>query len=372
MSSCLVLSDRNVHEILINLSRDEIYTFLNHVGDSLKAFSTAGERSHQPGPAVIQRDGRKNLFRLFTSPSGVGVKIIVDTWQDTASEQDSSKDEKEVKEKPPMGLHGVLTLCNQYGLPIGFMNAEEVTGYRTSLSAMLLYAKRKVTTNIVVFGAGTQALWHIRLALALKGDFIQQITVVNRSAERTTTLFEQIKKENEERWKAEVDLTSILTGDEEKLKAALGAADAVFCTTPSKKILFPANYLIGKKSGCYVSAIGSWTRGMIELDPEILKVAGQGDGEGSIVVVDDREECVTSVEEVIQSGLEEDRITEVGEVLDLLSGAASQSQEKTRNCLETGFVVYKSVGVSLTDLSAGQALLDLAKKQNRGLSLSEF
>lgn len=372
MSSCLVLSDRQVHEILINLSRDEIFTFLNHVGDSLKAFSAAGERLHQPEPAVIERDGRKNLFRLFTSPSGVGVKIIVDTWQDATPKQESSKGGEGDKEKPPMGLHGVLTLCDQYGLPTGFMNAEEVTGYRTSLSAMLLYAKRRITANIVVFGAGTQALWHIRLALALKGDNIKRIIVVNRSAERTATLFDQIKKENEERWKVPVNFESVLAGDEEKLKAVLGDVDAVFCTTPSKKILFPASYLIGKKSGCYVSAIGSWTRGMIELDPEVLKFAAQGDGEKSAVVVDDRDECTKSVEEVIQSGLGEGKIAEVGELLDLLSGPASQSREKAQRCLETGFVVYKSVGVSLTDLSAGQALLDLAKKQNRGLSLSEF
>ena len=34
--------------------------------------------------------------------------------------------------------------------------------------------------RIVVFGAGKQALWHVRLALALRGDEIKHSAIVNQ------------------------------------------------------------------------------------------------------------------------------------------------------------------------------------------------
>ncbi|KAJ9657795.1 hypothetical protein H2198_004102 [Neophaeococcomyces mojaviensis] len=373
MSSCVVLSDATVHDILIKLSRSEILEFLNKVADSLRDYSLAEERSYQPEPAVVKRDGRKNLFRLFTSQTGVGVKIIVDPSQALLTSQNEPTNEAERAERNRLtGLHGILALCDQNGFPIGFLNAEEITGYRTSLSAMILYMRRSRTANIVVFGAGKQALWHVRLALALRGEDIKRITVVNRSAERTASLIAQIERENEERWKAKVEFESVLAEDSKKLKIVLGEADVVFCTTPSKAQLFPADYLTGQKEGCYVSAIGSWSADMLELDPEMLRIAAQRNGDSGIVVVDDREECMKSAGEVVQSKLGEHQIAELGEILDLVTKPTTELQAKTVRCLESGFVVYKSVGVSLTDLSAGQALLALAKKSGQGLNVPDF
>jgi len=366
MSNFLVLTDKTVHKILMALTKPEIMTFLTKIGTSLQNFSVGDERSHQPEPAVIQRaDGRKSLFRSFTSDTGVGVKIIVDPAAALGRES-------EAEQKRLRGLHGVLALCDQNGFPDGFVNAEEVTGYRTSMSAMLLYVRRARTRNVVVFGAGKQALWHLRLALALRGGEIGQVTVVNRSEERTKELLEVIERENREGWKAEVRFEGLKAADEEAVGRALGEADVVFCTTPSKQVLFPARYLTGKKEGCYVSAIGSWTKDMIELDGELLsEVAGRGASKG-LVVADNREDCMVSAGEVIQSGLGVDKIAEVGEILHLLEGESSERQDKTKECLETGFVVYKSIGVSMTDLAAGQAVLEMARKQGEGVSIPDF
>jgi len=369
MSTCVVLSDAVVHDILMSLSKDETKTFLDRVATSLKDFSVGDERSYQPEPAVVRRaDGRKNLFRSFTSSTGVGVKIIVDPSAALTADQTTSEAER----NKLMGLHGVLALCDQNGFPVGFVNAEELTGYRTSLSAMILFAWRRNTANIVVFGAGKQALWHMRLALTLRGDDIKKITVVNRSAGRTQSLLDQISEENKSRWKSNVEFDSVPSDDEERLEQVLGQADVVFCTTPSKQVLFPARYLTSQEKGCYVSAIGSWQTDMIELDPELLRNAAQRNRTGGLVVVDNREDCMKSTGEVIQSRLEVDKIIEVGEILDLVTKPTSELQEETKACLETGFVVYKSIGVSVTDLSAGQAVLDMARTRQRGLPVPDF
>lgn len=375
MNSCLVLSDATVHNLLINLTRDEIHTFLGKIEECLKDFSVGDERSHQPDPVVINRDGRKNLFRLFNSSTGVGVKIIVDPSQALASElqRDDDLEATRAEKNKLMGLHGILALCDQNGFPTGFINAEEITGFRTSLSAMILFVHRARTAKIVVFGAGKQALWHIRLALALRGEDIQRISVVNRSIERTKDLLCQVQKENGEKWKAQhVSFESVATGDAERLKSVVNEADVVFCTTPSQEVLFPADYVLGKEEGCYVSAIGSWSADMIELDPELLRVAALRDSDKGLVVVDNGEDCRKNTGEVAQSGLGEDQIAEVGEVLDLIARPTSKLRGETVKCLERGLVVYKSVGVSLTDLTAGQALLTLALKNKEGLPVPKF
>lgn len=372
MSNFTVLTDKTVHEILISLSKPDILTFVDKIATSLQDFSVGDERRHQPEPAVINRpDGRKTLFRSFTSATGVGVKIIVDPAAALAKE-DGNDASSEAERQKMAGLHGVLALCDRNGLPVGFVNAEEITGYRTSVSAIILYVKRRRTKNIVVFGAGKQALWHLRLALALRRNEIERVSVVNRSKKRMEGLLEQIRGENGERWKAEVQFEGVLAGDEEGVERVLGEADVVFCTTPSKQVLFPARYLTGRKEGCYVSAIGSWQKDMIELDPQILREAAERGGSNGLVVADNRDDCVHSAGEVIQSGLGVDKIAEVGEILHLLAGVSSERQEKTRECLETGLVVYKSVGVSMTDLAAGQAVLEMARKKGQGVSIPDF
>lgn len=297
------------------------------------------------------------------------MKIIVDPSKALATEGSFSD---EATRQKMSGLHGVLTLCDRNGFPEGFINAEELTGYRTSMSAMILYVRRQRTANIVVFGAGKQALWHLRLALALRGSEIKRVTVVNRSVGRTKALLETIRKENEEGWKADVDFGSMEPGDEAAVESVLGQADVVFCTTPSREVLFPARYLTSQGAGCYVSAIGSWSPDMIELDPDLVSaVVGMSATDG-MVVVDNRDECMHSAGEIVRSGLEENKVNEIGEILESLTKAENERQENTKQCLESGYVVYKSVGVSMTDLAAGQAVLQMARKRGQGITIPEF
>lgn len=388
-SNCLTLSDTTIFDLLINLTKPEILHFRDQLGQCLIDFSTTDERKYQPQPGVILRpDGQRSLFRAFTSDSGVGVKVIVHKAPDkptaenssSSTGKESSNDSKTQKQAP---LHGVLVLTDAAGLPTSLMNAEEVTGYRTSLCAMIPYMWRSRTENVVMFGAGKQALWHLRLALGLRGSEIKNITFVNRSRERAEELMKKLEKENGEKgWAKQVEMevldSSSQQGYEEELKKRLGVADVVFCTVPSQSVLFPAEWLLKRAEGKespYVSAIGSWQPDMIELDPALLnrvEKASRGrnpsGGNGGFIVVDDRESTSQHAGEVLKSDLKEEHLVEVGEVLSL------QKQDKispeTKRWLEEGLLVYKSCGVSVTDLVAGNAILALAKEKNVGVSVS--
>ncbi|KAJ2989168.1 hypothetical protein NUW58_g3604 [Xylaria curta] len=366
MGNLVVLGDSIVHDILINLSKTEILAFRDVLAGCLKDFSVGSERSHQPAVGVVNRpEGQKCLFRPFTSSEAIGAKIVVDPAPSS---------------KAAGALHGIIALCDSDGLPLGIINAEEVTGYRTALSALIPYLWRRYTNNIVVFGAGKQALWHLRLALALRGDEIKSIVIINRTASRAKTLISKIKEENNSRWKSMATMEHLdpLGLDfQELLKNHLSSADAIFCTVGATEPLFPASYILAqaKERQPYVSAVGSWQPDMIELDPELLHHIVKG-GHGlteftsGSMLVDDGEGVLLHSGEVFRSGLAIKDLVEVGEIESIRQNERGRWLPQTQ--LEEGLLVYKSVGVSTTDLAASNAILALAKKRRLGTTISDF
>lgn len=375
MVGCLILGDAAVHELLINLPKPDILLFQQKLQQSLQGYSTT-ERQYQPNAGVsVRPNGQKSLFRPFTSPSSVGCKIIVDPAPDAHTGKKSP-------------LHGVLVVCDANGSPAAVINAEEVTGFRTSLCALIPWMWRRRTDKIVVFGTGKQALWHVRLMLALRGDEVRSVTLVGRTRERAQALIEQIRKENDSRWqsKASLDCVTSVSGDDDAkvLQDLLSTADAIFCTVPSRTPLFSLQALQRSSSAeqsqsLYISAIGSWQPDMIELDPALLqhlvsaddayvpmndgKTAAGGKG---VILVDDRESVAEHTGEILQSGLGRMQLVELGEILEMREKSQEKedgSKETMEKWLRDGRVVYKSVGVGLTDLASGEAILELARRK---------
>ncbi|KAJ5022611.1 hypothetical protein PSV08DRAFT_322470 [Bipolaris maydis] len=240
---------------------------------------------------------------------------------------------------------------------------------------MLLYQFRKDTGNIVVFGSGKQAEWHIRLAVLLRAQDIRKIIIVNRSRERTQGLVANLVGNPSSPWPSHIKLCQ-LDERNENLEDVVVAADVIFCTTPSTEPLFPAKFLtseISRDKARYIAAIGSYRLDMAEIDPELLKTIVDPSGifsqkvwEGH-VVVDTREGCLHEAGELVSAGIDPSKMLEVGQVIGS-NGAASAYSE----WLRSGFVVYKSVGVGVMDIAVGQKLLQLAKSKGIGLSLADF
>ncbi|KAJ0421183.1 shikimate/quinate 5-dehydrogenase [Aspergillus carlsbadensis] len=364
------LGNEAVHNLLINLTKEETLHFLQITEKTLEDFSVKGERAYQPPPTSATRsNGQRTLFRPFTSDSAVGAKIIVTP----PPKPDGTKDP----------LHGLIILLDGNGHPTGLMAAEEITGYRTSMNAMVPFCWRKHVQNIVIFGGGMQSLWHTRLILALRGDEVRRITFVNSSNERVDALIGMVSKENETRWKSGCIFDFIGSSEsdaQKRIKARLAEADCVFCTTPSRSPLFPASYLT-QRSGPnanrqpLIVAVGSWQPDMIELDPGLLHHAIEAPGgfnpatgeRGGVILVDDRDYALENAGEVVRSGIRSEDMVELGQIIALrggnVVGVSGEHVAETNRFISEGFVVYKSVGVSLTDLTVGSAILELKRKK---------
>lgn len=344
-------------------------------------YSVGNEATYQPHRAVVVReDEQTTLFMPSTTPDGVACKIIGVPPPNQDQDKSSTK----------RILQGVLTICDRYGRPEGVCNAGALTAFRTALGAMVLFVQRKTTANVVVFGAGKQALWHVRLAMVLRGKDIKRVTVVNRSKERALAMLETLANDDRSKWdgKGEGVKIEALDGSrpdfQEVLESLLNEADVVFCTTPAKQPWFPARYLTEKQwKGRYVSAIGSYKVDMKELDPAIFQFVVQSKdgwdpqhdqkkGGGGVIVVDTREGCFHEAGEIVQGKIQESEVVEVGEIVNVQETSADQGGEKMKQWLESGFVVYKSVGMGIMDLAVGSALCQMAKEKGVGLSVEDF
>ena len=372
MSDTRVLDNPTIHDLLMNLSQDEAIEFRRVVEKTFEDFSTAGERRYQPGPDVVNRpNGQNTLFRPFTSDTSVGTKITVEPAPEPNGKRDA--------------LHGVIVLCDGKGNLKGVMNSEEITGYRTSMNAMVPFSWRKHVENIIIFGTGVQALWHSRLILTLRGSEVKTITYVSRPSPRADQLIETISAENRMHWKSSCSfhfIDNTAADFPQRIESALADIDCIFCTTPSKQPLFPAHYLGKTRKRCpFISAVGSWRSEMIEVDPAVLHLAVASDTgynpmtgkDEGVILADDRDFALTNSGELVQSKIAAKDIVELGEIIGLKNGKgtpealANTSAQKTDRFLSEGFVVYKSVGVSLTDLTVSNAIIEQIRRREQKL-----
>ncbi|KAF6815140.1 proline utilization protein [Colletotrichum musicola] len=372
-----VLSDADVKQLFQGFGPADVSHMCDVLTDAFVSYSIGPEAQYQPHrAAVVRPSGHTGLFMPATMDGGMSVKIVGLPPPDDASAS---------------GLRCVLTVCDGTGRAVGVVNAEELTAFRTSLGSILLYRCRKQTANVVVFGAGKQALWHLRLALVLRGSDVRNITVVNRSAARVERLIARLREMAAASGVGDcsgvtfsvIEAAPGSAGDkEDALRSAVEDSDVVFCTTPSTERLFPSSWLTSEratKKTRYVAAIGSYKLNMKEIDPDYLRAvvdtplgSYSPTGRDGVIFVDSREACFLEAGELVEAGIPAEKIAEVGEVADKLRGADGEEARGLRGQLEEGLVVYKSVGIGIMDLALGKAILELAGKHNVGTTIQNF
>ncbi|KAH7396579.1 hypothetical protein DE146DRAFT_763574 [Phaeosphaeria sp. MPI-PUGE-AT-0046c] len=373
-----VLSDDDVRRLLLELNKQDILDLQQSLADALHYYSTATEEdtangcssSYQPLRTSLKRaDGQTTLVMPASSNDGTGVKVVTlagvgaskapssqDTASTTSSLSHQSSKSSSYTMEPPQSLSsaqsttpkGSLTLFDKNGAPRAFLNAEEITAFRTALASVMLFKKRRDVHDLVVFGAGKQAYWHIRLALLLRGDDIHHLNIINRDFERAHKLLSQLYAPHEEdhSWSVDnhnvpayrtgthptlprpkIQILSPHHGEYDRLlKTTIRASSVIFFTTPSTTPL-----------AATLAAIGSYKPHMVEIHPDIVKQNVQPEHghrhfhkhaqQGGAIIVDSVEACLKEAGEVIQAGLGPNEVVEVGELLMLKRDAERRRTE---------------------------------------------
>lgn len=282
---------------------------------------------------------------------------------------------------------GSLTLLDPSGAPFGLINAQELTAFRTALTSLTMFHRRQSVSTITVFGAGRQAYWHIRLALLLRGNEIKRVNIINRSFERATNLLREFYSADHAEWRSNVKFSTFsqdFVEYDRLLQESVLKADVIFCCTSSPEPLFDAKFLISaeaKRKGRYIAAIGSCRSSTAELHPDILRdvvnphILNKREPRGGVVIVDSIDSCLRDAGEVIRADLNPRQLVEVGELLMVKEATKKEGEEVDKGLvgwLQKGNVVFKSVGLGLTDLVVGEDIIKLARKRQVGTMITDF
>ena len=258
---------------------------------------------------------------------------------------------------------GAICIFHPEGELQGVLNAELITAFRTALAAMLPFVWHgcREGSEVLVFGAGKQAEWHVRLVLLLKGESVRRVTVVNRGRKGVDKLRGELESVVAAYPRVEIEYHSREDAGftEDTLREVVGRADAMFCCTPSTEPLFSGEYLVGEKRR-FISCIGSYKPHMQEIDSAALLSGGKNG-----IMVDSKEACLMEAGELIMAGVKADQLVEVGE-LDVpraLEGGGEQGKGNT---------VFKCVGMGVMDLVVGRELLNIAAEKGVGVTVDEF
>jgi ornithine cyclodeaminase len=176
---------------------------------------------------------------------------------------------------------------------------------------------RSTAGRVALFGAGAQARSQL-LALAAVRP-IMEVRVVTRDPAHAAAL---------RRWAAHERTLDGVAIQPSTPKEAVADADIVITATTSRTPVFQGAWLAG---GAHVTAVGSFTPEMRELDEETLR--------GARLVVDQRAAALAEAGEL--RGRTGEDVVELGEILSGRAPGRTSDSERT---------VFKSVGNAIQDL----------------------
>lgn len=226
--------------------------------------------------------------------------------------------------RPVIKPTGAVTVFSPDGRPRGFLHAGALTAFRTALAGSCLVRLRTEVRNVVVFGAGKQAYWHLRQTLLLKGPTVARITAINRSrknAEEMLASLAEVSPEVKAREGWQSTSMDVLSpgeqGYDDLMAERLRESDVIMCCTPSTEDLFSADILSseeGRKKTRLITAVGSYAPHMRELPEKLLLQAFAPDHDpavdGGTIIADTIEGAMTEAGEFIQGGIQPSQLTE--------------------------------------------------------------
>jgi len=238
----------------------------------------------------------------------------------------------------------VLLIDPTTGIVLSIMDGTYITALRTgaaSGAAFSVLAKSECKTGALI-GTGTQAAMQLEAMIVSKNPKL--VKVYSRNKDRLNNFVKNMSTKFKSK---AVELVACESAD-----AAVKDADILITATNSDRPLFSVESC---KPGLTISAVGSFTRQMQELDTTVLKKASK-------IYYDDKEAMLEEAGEIIKA-LENRDIDEKkfsGSLGEALAGKIKLREN------DEEIIVFKSVGLGTQDLVTAKQVYDNAIFKNIG------
>jgi len=257
----------------------------------------------------------------------------------------------ENEEKGIPTLIGLIVVFDaETGKPLGITDASFITGIRTGASGAIgaKYLARKNSKNLLVLGAGNQAIFQIAATLTALPN-LKKIMISARNKIKLKSFISSISQRLQQEFG--IDTETIIFEEVECLESAVKNSDIIITVTSSRVPLIKNHWV---RKGTHISCIGADMVGKQEIESEIMSKAS--------IYVDDMEHCVQVGE--IELPLKQGIITEsniTGEIGDLILGKI-----KGRSNYEQ-ITVFDATGMALLDLYTAKIALQTAEEKGLGI-----
>lgn len=311
------------------LARDELRQVM---AEALQALSSGTGKSFPRTVVNVAKDGLSPLGFMPArdhSRDLLGYKVI------TVFESNTK-----------LGLNphqGLVTLLDpRTGIPRALLNGNEITAVRTAaVSAVAtMQLSRKDAATLVLFGAGIQAIEHLKAILNVRP--IQKVHVCCRRQSSFQSFVDAIES---------LSLSVKYFSDP---KQALRNADIIVTCTPGHEMLFS---IAEVPQGVHINAIGACRPGEQEI--EII------DRKNFAIYVDSMQACRLESEEILQAvNCKKPSDSSIcGELGALLNKEIPGRQNDDQ------ITLFKSVGLSIEDIYAAEYFYQKALALNLGLDI---
>lgn len=257
--------------------------------------------------------------------------------------------DNEAKHLPTlMGLISVFDA--ETGQPLGVTEASFITGIRTGASGAIgaKYLARKESENLLIVGAGNQAIFQIASALCALPD-LKTVRVAGRDKVKLKKFITSIPR----RLQSEFGMNAEVAVFEEvdSLEQAVKCSDIIITVTPSRTPIIRREWV---NKGTHISCIGADMAGKQELDSSLISAAR--------LFLDDKEHCMQVGE--IEVPLKEGMITEdniSGELGDVILGKIKGRTHHDQ------ITIFDAAGMAILDIYAAKMALLTAEDKNLGV-----
>ncbi len=221
------------------------------------------------------------------------------------------------------------------GEPLALLDGGSLTALRTGAAGGVAakHLARAETPVVAVFGGGAQARTQVLALAAVRSP--REIRVVTRDGAHADAFVRALREEG-----ALAGISVVRSSPSE----AVRGADVVITATTSATPVFAGRDL---GEGVHVTAVGSFTPKMRELDDDTLR--------GARVVVDRRDAALAEAGEL--AGMRDGDVVEIGEVIAGSVRGRADARERT---------VFKSVGNAVQDLMTASRAYDRARELGLG------
>ncbi|MFC3907466.1 ornithine cyclodeaminase family protein [Legionella dresdenensis] len=233
----------------------------------------------------------------------------------------------------------IMLLDATTGEPRALMDAGYLTALRTGAVSGLAtkYFAPINASHVAIIGSGVQARTQLEAVAAVRP--IEQVSVWSRTRENAVNFAHSIEHQYD-----------VLICD--TISEAVKSADIICSATNSTE---PLIHLKELKPHAHINAIGSHSRAMMEIAPEVL--------ERSVVIADQLQAALAESGEIIaaieQNRLKPDAIIEFGNWL-------LHKKEDYKNKL----TVFKSVGLAIQDIAVADEVYKNASRDKLGFDFS--